>query len=371
MIGKMPLSLVMNAFDISTSMPAITIMRDEFMIQLTCRQNTLSDDEINESINSIEAIVCELTKYKLSWLDRLSVYCRAYVQSYSYNQSQRIFSMPAKLKLCAWFYHHHNESSGSGAMVEINRAKLLSFMLHEPGIRVKRLIVRNRCWSWYLKKKRHFYYSDNVVTSRSTHQWSQRGSYQHYIQTSSRSRVLVTMHMGDFIGALREVSMAGADDRRVITLRQGEDLDAIRGVIKQKDRHQVFNRKDASPLKIISKLREKNVTLVALTDLNQHFGEVATIKFMGVDMGFVKGPVTMAILGNADIVPVISYHKDGRDHMDMGPILTPHVDGFGALDLALNHYMQTLFYWFERYVRLYPEQWKYLPDCHSYLSPNS
>lgn len=83
MIGKMPLSLVMNAFDISTSMPAITIMRDEFMIQLTCRQNTLSDDEINESINSIEAIVCELTKYKLSWLDRLSVYCRAYVQSYS------------------------------------------------------------------------------------------------------------------------------------------------------------------------------------------------------------------------------------------------------------------------------------------------
>ena len=135
MIGKMPLSLVMNAFDISTSMPAITIMRDEFMIQLTCRQNTLSDDEINESINSIEAIVCELTKYKLSWLDRLSVYCRAYVQSYSYNQSQRIFSMPAKLKLCAWFYHHHNESSGSGAMVEINRAKLLScFMSLELGL---------------------------------------------------------------------------------------------------------------------------------------------------------------------------------------------------------------------------------------------
>ena len=83
LINKMPLSLAMNVFEVSTEMPAVAVMRDEFMIKLVCRQALLPDQEVSTSINKVKEIAVALKEYKLSWLDRMSVNCRAYVQSYS------------------------------------------------------------------------------------------------------------------------------------------------------------------------------------------------------------------------------------------------------------------------------------------------
>ena len=371
LINKMPLSLAMNVFEVSTEMPAVAVMRDEFMIKLVCRKALLSDQEVCTSINKVNEIAVALKKYKLSWLDRLSVNCRSYVQSYSLSKDLCLSVNSGKMKLCAWLYHLHNERIGSISSVEENRVKLLSILLHESGANVRRLIVKNRCLSWCLQKKRQLYYSGFYDIAQSSHQWSQRASYEHYIKTNQRSRVLVSIHMGDFIGALREVSKVSNDNRKVISLRQGEELDEIKAVVARKERHHVIERATASPLKIVSSLRKGNVTLVAFTDLNRSFGEVAEIKFMGVNMEFVKGPVTMAVLGNADIVPVVSYQKKGHDYMEMGPILTPNPDDSFALNTVLVRYMQILFDWFEYFIRSYPEQWKYLPECNSYLSSNT
>lgn len=365
-IEKMPLRVVMNALDLSTSIPLVTVIRDEFLVKLVFHQKTVSDQDVALSINRVKELAWELKKYRLSWLDRLSVCCRTYVQSYKRNNSSS--GVPVLFRLCTWFYHLYNERAGLSSQVEINRVKLLSIMLHEPERQARRLIVNNRSCSWYLKKKRDVYYS-GCAGSRGGYIWPQRNTYQHYIQTSRRSRVLVTIHMGDFIGALQQVSMVGTTKRKVITIRQGEDLDAIRGVIKHKERHEVLERSSVQPLKIVSSLRKGDATLVALTDLNHQFGETVTINFMGFDMEFVKGPVLMAMLGNADVVPVISYQKDGIDNMEVGPILAPEIKTTESIDSTVLSCMQTLFDWFESYIRVFPEQWKYLPECISYLSP--
>lgn len=373
-IKRLPLSIVVVVFEESDSrLPALIIKRDEFFIKLELRDRSateedIPDEDIDLSIRTVVALTRKFSNFKLSWFDKIAVYCREYVLSHSVVRDQSHFYYSPAMKLCAFFYHFHNERIVVGADFHKASLKFLSIMLHEPESNVNQLIIRNKCCSWYFLKKREIHRLDRGLRLAKTHHWNQRRLYQHYANTSGGSRVLVSIHMGDFLGALKEVANAGSDKRQVISLRQGNDVEKIKKIIDREERHEVVQRANASPANIVSKLRKGNVTLVALTDLGRQFGETETVSFMGVAMDFVKGPVLMALLGRADIVPIVSFENAGVDYIEMGPVLPPDAKSHDTIHAAVQSNMQKLFMWFERYVRKYPEQWKYLPDSHTFVS---
>jgi len=373
-IKRLPLSIVIAAFEkLDSKLPALTIMRDEFFIRLMpkarhahVKESPAEDIELD--IDTVVALTSYLVSLKLSWLDKVAVYCREYVLSHSVIRGQSNFYYPAGLKLCALLYHLHNERIATGTDSHKANLKFLSILLHEPERRVTRLIIRNKCCSWYFNKKREIYSSDRGFKLEKPYCWRQRFLYQHYINSRQGSRVLVSIHMGNFLGALKEVANAGNDQRQVISLRQGNDVENIRKIIDRKERHEVIQRANASPVNIVSKLRKGDVTVVALTDLSRHFGETETITFMDMAMDFVKGPVLMAMIGRADIVPIVSFEVAGLDHIEMGPVLSPRAQSHDTIRASVQSNMQKIFRWFEQYIRKYPEQWKYLPDSHTYVS---
>ena len=373
-IKRLPLGIVVAAFEESGSrLPALIIKRDEFFIRLKLRvrytsEEVIPDEDIDFSIKTVVALTRKLSSFKLSWFDKVAVYCREYVLSHSVVRNQSYFYYSPGMKLCAFFYHLHNERIVMGTDSHKTRLNFFSILLHEPESEVNNLIIRNKCYSWYFLKKREVYRSDRGLRLEKTHHWRQRYLYQHYTNCSEGSRVLVSIHMGDFLGALKEVANSVSDKRKVISLRQGNDVEQIKKIIGREERHEVVQRASVSPVNIVSKLRKGNVTLVALTDLGEQFGETETISFMGVAMDFVKGPVLMALLGRADIVPIVSFENAGVDYIEMGPVLRPDTQSHDTIHAAVQANMQKLFRWFEWYVRQYPEQWKYLADCHTYVN---
>jgi lauroyl/myristoyl acyltransferase len=76
----------------------------------------------------------------------------------------------------------------------------------------------------------------------------------------------------------------------------------------------------------------------------------------------------MAVLGRADVVPVVTFDEGGINCLHTGPILYSRRNPDESLDLTLSRLMQKLFTWFEDYVSSKPEQWKYFPDSPAFLS---
>lgn len=346
---------------------SVDVIVDEFFVTFIVANNPGSESDIKSDTASLEVLISNLSQLKLSWLDRVAVKCRDKYQASTIEQHVCSTWTIKKFEFLALLYHWVSHINFYSDELERKRVRALSDIFHEPEHKVKKLIVKNKCYSWKFRKSRERYLSESFETGVRI-DWPQRSAYRHYNNCCVRSRVLITIHMGDFLGALREVSNEGDLNRRVISIRQGDDHDVYKNVIPNSIRHEVINRQSVSPLNIVSRLREGNHTVVALTDLHGNFGETQRVKFLGVDMDFVKGPVLMAVLGRADLVPMVTFDDRGINSLHTGPILHSRRSSNESLDLTLSRLMQRLFTWFEGYVLKKPEQWKYFPDSPAFLS---
>ncbi|MDO9518680.1 MAG: hypothetical protein Q7L19_00520 [Pseudohongiella sp.] len=250
------------------------------------------------------------------------------------------------------------------------RLEVLSHLLQEPQSTVADMLRSHQYYlQWnYARRLRHLRQSDDG-SFKQTFCWPERDAYVAMSRDCDDSRVLVSIHMGDFFGAFRAIADALDQSRSVISLRREGDTDSIRTLSRRHAAgHRVYMHGKENPVTIVRALRAGGQTLSVMFDLGRDFGETTEALFFGHRARFVRGPAELAIMGRARIYPFVSYSEDGRDWIRMEPAFVPELRPGESLQDATSRVTQTLVTLAERWIRQYPAQWKYLDTLPSYLA---
>lgn len=253
-------------------------------------------------------------------------------------------------------------------------AAVLSFVFSEPCSSVQVMLRQHSYWRLrnYAHRLTHLYRRERSPALLARFDWPEREAYLRTAARGGESRVLVTIHMGDFIGAFRVMSAAVDPERAVISLqREGDRCAQQRLAAGPTSQHQVLVHGQDSPARIVSALRRGGQSLAILFDLGSDFGETTQVQFFGNNARFVRGPAELAILGRARLFPFVCYSEAGREVIDMAPAFLPVVHEGEQLQQAVARVTQTLVSLAETWIRRHPQQWKYLDVLPSYLVPEN
>jgi hypothetical protein len=285
----------------------------------------------------------------------------------------RLFSIALKL-LTATRWQLQRRVSGAQTFHN-TRLHVLSYLFQEPQHSMEKTL---RLQQYYL----HWNYSRRLSLLQKTARhdparhdpactdfcWPERNAYLAMSRACRDSRVLVTIHMGDFFGAFKAIADALDEPRSVISLRREGDIEAIKTLSQRHAAsHQVFMHGKENPLMIVKALRAGGQTLSLLFDLGADFGETTEVMFFGQRARFVRGPAELAIMGRTRIYPFVCFSEAGRDHISMEPAFVPQVRAGETLYDAVSRVTQTLVSMAERWIRQHPAQWKYLDRLPCYL----
>tara|TARA_R100001143_G_C3337263_1_gene122509 strand:- start:124 stop:1134 length:1011 start_codon:yes stop_codon:yes gene_type:complete len=254
------------------------------------------------------------------------------------------------------------------------RRQIIGVLLSEPERRVARLLIQQQhmtaffyCWRLAHYQTRN---TDNAQLSRFV--WPEESAYQRMIQENQESRVLVTIHMGDFVGAMKRIATHASPERSVITLKREDDSPALQHQFKGgKGQHHVLLHGQYDPVEIVARLRQGNHTLNILFDLGDDFGETTEVNFFGYRARFVKGPALLAIMGKAPILPFCTFEQSGASYIEMQAEIDARPVHGERLDVACQRITQKLAKLAEAWIRRHPEQWKFLAELPRYLDRQS
>lgn len=255
-----------------------------------------------------------------------------------------------------------------------SRVQALSYFMQEPQSVIVLILRQHRYFlHWnYTCRLRHLRQTESATRQSQEFFWPTRDSYLEMDRQCKDSRVLVTIHMGDFFGAFKCIAEALEESRPVISLRREGDADAIKTLSQRHaGGHQVFMHGKDNPLKIVKALRAGGQTLTVLFDLGHDFGETTDVLFFGHPARFVRGPAELAIAGKARIYPFVSFTEAGRDCIHMECAFLPELRSDETLQAAVRRVTQTLVTMAERWIRQHPSQWKYLDRLPAYLIPEN
>lgn len=251
------------------------------------------------------------------------------------------------------------------------RLHALSYLLQEPTRVTINLLCEHQYYLYwnYARRLRHLRKTASQISCPEDFCWPARDAYSAMNKDCRESRVLVTIHMGDFFGAYKCIAEALETSRPVISLRREGDAAPVRTLSpRHAEDHKVLIHGKENPLTIVRALRSGGQTLSVLFDLGQDFGETTEVTFMGQRACFVRGPAELAILGRARIYPFVSFSDAGRDWIHMESAFVPEVRAGENLQEAVNRVTQKLVTMAEGWIRQYPAQWKYLDRLPSYLT---
>lgn len=247
---------------------------------------------------------------------------------------------------------------------------LLGAVFGEPELVMRDMLYRHSFFSAYFYSKRLVHLTNNGQGDQYVRQfvWPEERNYQSLLAHGSNSRVLVTIHMGDFTGALKRISMHAARGRTVTSLKREDDTDQVRSLfVPDPQAHEVVRHGTDNPIRVVSALRRGNHTLMALFDLREDFGRTTEVTFFGRPARFVRGPAQLAIMGRAAILPFVTYESGRQSMIEMAPLIDPEPLAGETLHDASNRITQLLVNLAERWIRRSPEQWKYLNSTTAYF----
>ncbi len=198
--------------------------------------------------------------------------------------------------------------------------------------------------------------------------WPERDAYRDFVRRCRDSRVLVTIHMGDFIGALGCLAAQVEPGRPVMSLRLERDDPSGRGRLAgQSIAQRVLRHGQYDPVEIISALRRGGQTLALFADLPASHGRTAAVRFFGRVVHLVRGPAELAIAGRAPIIPVVTYERHGRDLIEVGDRMDTATLPGESLAEATVRITQRIAVLMEQWIRRAPAQWQYLPSMFRYF----
>lgn len=247
---------------------------------------------------------------------------------------------------------------------------VLSFLLHEPLVRIEKLWREHVFWFYFNYARRLLHLENRPESARylESFHWPEQNDYYRVTNKSDASRVLLSIHMGDFFGAFRMVSALSTQGRQVISLRR--DVPGNHGMQDfSADRvsHRVFFHRQHPSTAIVSALRGGRHTLATLFDLRGDFGSTVSVDFFGRSARFVKGPAQLAIMGRCPIFVFVCHEHRGRNCIEMAPVIDTRLQPGESLHQATVRITQVLVKLAENWIRRWPAQWKYLTALPGYF----
>jgi hypothetical protein len=247
---------------------------------------------------------------------------------------------------------------------------LLACLLHEPESRIRSLWHEHIFWFHfnYARRLIHLENGPESVSYLSSFIWPDKADYQRAIYNSAASRVLVSIHMGDFFGAFRALAALSDPGRQAISLRRDETPNhGMQNFSANRVTHQVLYRHQHQPAAIVSALRQGHHTLATLFDLRDDFGSTVVVNFFGQRARFVKGPAQLAILGRSPIFAFVCFERQGQNCIEMAPVIDTQVRPGETLQQATVRITQVLVALAENWITRWPAQWKYLGHLPAYF----
>ena len=270
-------------------------------------------------------------------------------------------------RIYVWALNRHKNQR------EIHQARLslYSFLFAEPQRCIHSVFADHYFYRYSFYARRISYLANKGQGGKvdAVFEWEQQGSYVECARLQPESRVLMTIHLGDFMGAFRHIAAQTASDRPVISLRRDIDqLDPrhLRGT--DDPMHRLFVHGQDNPVDIVRALRAGNQTLAVLFDLGRDFGETTEVEFFSQPARFVRGPAQLAIAGRARIFPFVCFRVGKRNVIVMHPPFLPQARADETLPQAATRVTQDLVSLAERWIRQYPSQWKYFDMLPAYFS---
>lgn len=252
------------------------------------------------------------------------------------------------------------------------RQFLLACLLHEPESRIRQVWHEHTFWFHFNFAKRllHLQNRPESADYLKGFNWPEKDDYHRLIQSNHASRVLVTIHMGDFFGAFRLIASVSDSGRHAISLRREETSNhGMQHFSADRIAHRVIYHQQQQAASIVSALRRGNHTLATLFDLREDFGSTVMVEFFGQRARFVRGPAQLAILGRSHIFPFVCFEHQGCNYIEMAPVIDTRLHSGESLQHATARITQTLVGLAEGWIRRYPAQWKYLTALPAYLQP--
>ncbi|MAO41618.1 MAG: hypothetical protein CMK70_15870 [Pseudohongiella sp.] len=356
----------------------LRIVRTEHGVQVyaACRnideaaQREVQIDKLTAQLSVIEKLMAQPMNIK-EWLH---VSCRRRLHRATKAGIVKHPLMRGYLKLVSHCTSYSEALLKEGYVAMRVRRQIIGVLLREPERRVARLLVQQHHMTafFYCWRLAHYQASktDNAYLCRFV--WPEESAYQRMIHKNQESRVLVTIHMGDFVGAMKRIAMHASPERSVITLKREQDSTALQhqfqGDIGQ---HHVLLHGQYDPVQIVARLRKGNHTLNILFDLCDDFGETTEVDFFGYRARFVKGPALLAIMGKARILPFVTFEQCGSSFIEMQAEIDVKPVYGERLDVACQRITQQLAKLAEAWIRRFPAQWKFLPELPKYLDSQS
>lgn len=254
------------------------------------------------------------------------------------------------------------------------RAHMYSVIFSEPMDVATNIVRLEAIHSCFIEKQKKFIRRENYFELGHFREmlWPEEGAYRDSLCADNRSRILVSIHMGNYWqGYLRLGAANIQNGRRNISLRKAlpsvYEQEVFRnfeklGVVTEFIRHDTDN-----PIKILSALRRGNTTLTCQFDLTQNFGKTVAVEFFGRKAFFVRGVAELAIASKIPIIPFVTYYEHGFHHIEMAaPVETELFHG-ESLQEGTQRVTQQLARLAERWIRFRPYQWQFLYQMDSYF----
>jgi predicted LPLAT superfamily acyltransferase len=175
-----------------------------------------------------------------------------------------------------------------------------------------------------------------------------------YLHDCPRGVVVATIHMGDYLEALRQLRLVAPAGRPIYVLRRGAATDVERRAfahVAGAAALTVLRSGDslAAPVRAL----RRGALLVTLFDLPGRYGRTVPVTFFGRPARFVCGPAELAVLGRADVLPLFChYDADLRPVAEAAPVIA--ADGHAHMADALTQQLCGLA---ERRICAHPSQW--------------
>jgi len=197
--------------------------------------------------------------------------------------------------------------------------------------------------------------------------WSERAAYRKLISGSSASRVLATIHMGDFLGAFNCLSVEAEPGWQALTLVREIDEQHVAAPRVANMRQRVLRPGEYAATEIVASLRKGGHSLCILFDLREGFGGTVGVQFFGRNANSVKGPAALAIASGSPIIPFVTFYERGAPHLEMPELIDTQLRPDESFQAGVTRVTQQLMSLAENWIRRFPDQWKFLPQFPLYF----
>ena len=184
------------------------------------------------------------------------------------------------------------------------------------------------------------------------------------LYNSKRPLIFVSIHMGNFLSGFLKLAQHAPSDRTISIIKympktKKEDM-AYKHFTEIGANIEFFRLNEKAGRKALKSLKQGNIVFT-LNDLPTEYSNTTKVNFLGKTASWPNGPVKLAMLTNAIIMPVVCYKTaDGQQTISIEPpIDIMNFDGklsHNELELKL---MQELVAQIEKWINQYPSQWHF------------